>query len=111
MRTNSSIIVRALIFFLIIFIAALCHDLLLELIRVYSDSLGNVKGLVDAYELLRQLEHVVSQGNNKELGIAGALLDIVTHDGDIFVVQGCVDLIHTVQGRRLIVVKGEDQTQ
>lgn len=39
--------------------------------------------LVDADQSGRELEHVVAQGDDYELGVFGALLDIACYDGDL----------------------------
>ena len=52
--------------------------------RVDGDAVGGVVGLVDAYQPVCQLEHVVSQGDDDELGVLGPLLDVVGHDRNVF---------------------------
>ena len=39
--------------------------------------------LVHAYEPRGQLKHVVSERNDDELGVLGALLDVIRHDRDL----------------------------
>jgi hypothetical protein len=47
-------------------------------------ALGHVIDLVHANESGRELEHVVTQGDNDELGVLGAFLDIARYDGDLW---------------------------
>ena len=88
--------VRLLVFFVLIVALLLIHDLGLELIRVNSDSLGDIEGLIYTNKFLGQLEHVVTKTDNQELTVPCTLLDVVTNDGNVFVVQCCINLIHTV---------------
>lgn len=39
--------------------------------------------LVHANEARRELKHVVAQGNDNELGVLGALLDVIGNDRDL----------------------------
>jgi hypothetical protein len=48
-----------------------------------GDALGHVVDLVHADQAGCQLEHVVAQGDDDELGVLGALLDVVCDDGDL----------------------------
>ncbi len=57
-----------------------------------------VANLVNAEEAVAQLEHVVAQRDDDELGVAGPLLDVVGDDGDVLEVEGRVDLVHDVDG-------------
>jgi hypothetical protein len=78
--------VRLLVFFVLIVALLLIHDLGLELIRVNSDSLGDIEGLIYTNKFLGQLEHVVTQTDNQELAVSSTLLDIVPNNGNILVV-------------------------
>jgi alpha-N-acetylglucosamine transferase len=78
--------VRLLVFFVLIVALLLIHDLGLELIRVYSHSLGDIERFIYTNKLLGQLEHVVSQTDNQELAVPCSLLDIVSNNGHILVV-------------------------
>ena len=78
--------VRLLVFFVLIVALLLIHDLGLELIRVNSDSLGDIEGLIYTNKFLGQLEHVVTQTDNQELAVSSPLLDIVSNNGNILVV-------------------------
>lgn len=46
-------------------------------------TLGHVVDLVDADEAGGQLEHIVAQGDDDELGVLGAFFNVVCHDGDL----------------------------
>lgn len=56
------------------------------------DALGHVVDLVHADQPGRQLEHVVSEGDDDELGVLGALLDVVGDDGDL-----CDDMLASIE--------------
>ena len=71
---------------------------------VDGNRLGGVVGLVDADQAIGLLEHVGPERDDDELGVAGPLLDEVGHDGGVLEVQGSVDLVHEVEGSRLVVV-------
>ena len=71
--------------------------------RVDRHRLGAVVCLVDANEPVGQLEHVVTKGDDDELGILGPLLDVVGDDADVLEVKSCVDLVHDVERRGLVV--------
>lgn len=45
-------------------------------------------GLVDTHETIGKLEHIISEGDDDELGILSSLLDIVGNDGYVFEVLG-----------------------
>lgn len=45
---------------------------------------------------------IIPEGDDDELGVPSPLLDVVGYDGDILKIQGCVDLVHHVQGSRLM---------
>ena len=49
------------------------------------DALGHVVDLVDADEAGGELEHVVAEGDDDELGVFGAFFDVVRDDGDLCV--------------------------
>ena len=38
-------------------------------------------------------------------------LDVIGDDRDVLEVQSCINLVHDVEGRGLVVVEGEDQRQ
>lgn len=59
------------------------YDVVLVLDR---HALGHVVDLVDADEAGGELEHVVPEGDDDELGVLGALLDVVGDDGHLCVV-------------------------
>lgn len=40
--------------------------------------------LIHAYEARSEFEHVVTEGNDDELGVFGALFDVGGYDGDLF---------------------------
>ena len=92
-------------------IAVFRVDVVLDGGRIDGDGLGAVVCLVDADQPVSQFEHVGTQRDDDELGVAGALLDVVAYDGHVLEVQGGVDLVHDVQRRRFVVVQGEDQRQ
>lgn len=46
-------------------------------------ALGHVVDLVHADEAGGELKHVVAQGDDDELGVLGALFDVVGHDGHL----------------------------
>jgi len=50
---------------------------LAEFVWVDGDTLGTVVCLVDPYQAVSQLKHVVTQADDDELGILGPLLDRV----------------------------------
>jgi len=50
---------------------------LAEFVWVDGDTLGTVVCLVDPYQAVGQLKHVVTQADDDELGILGPLLDRV----------------------------------
>lgn len=52
-------------------------DALVEFVWVDGDTLGTVVRLVDTYQAVRQLKHVVTQADDDKLGILGPLLDRV----------------------------------
>lgn len=51
--------------------------------RVDGHGLGRIVGLVDAYEAVGQLEHVVAQADDDKLRVLGALLDVVRHNAHV----------------------------
>ena len=83
----------------------LLFDLLLYFIRHQSDRLGSVVCLVDTHKLIGQLEHVVPQRDDDELGIFGSLLDVLRDDRDVLVVKRCINLVHEVQRCWPVVMK------
>lgn len=46
-------------------------------------ALCHVVDLVHAHEASGELKHVVAQGDDDELGVLGALFDVVGHDGHL----------------------------
>ena len=80
-----------------------------NLFGVDDGDLGGVVSLEDADQAIGILEHVRPEGDDDELRVAGPLLEVAGHDGDVLEVQRCVDLIHDVEGSRLVVVEGENQ--
>ena len=57
-----------------------------------------IECLVDTDQLIGQLEHVVPQGDDYELCVLGAFLDIVAHDLHVTVIESSVYLIKEIQG-------------
>ena len=51
---------------------------------VDGNALGHLVDLVDTDEAVGKLKHVVAERDDDELGVLGALLDIVCHDGDLW---------------------------
>ena len=47
-------------------------------------TLGHVVDLVHAHQSRRELKHVVSEGNDDELGVLGSLLDVICHNGHLY---------------------------
>lgn len=92
-------------------IAVFRVDVILDGSRIDGDRLGAIVRLVDANEAIGQLEHVRPQRNDDELGVAGALFDVVADDGHVLEIQSGVDLVHDVQRRRFVIMQGEDQGQ
>jgi hypothetical protein len=104
---------------------------LLHQARVHCQGLRDVLGLVDADHLVRQLKHVVAQGNDDELTGAGqafwllagarvvglrlhfllanSFLYVFANDSNILVVERSINLVHAVQGTRLENMKCENQ--
>eukprot|EP00428_Durinskia_dybowskii_P065473 CAMPEP_0170384264 /NCGR_PEP_ID=MMETSP0117_2-20130122/15907_1 /TAXON_ID=400756 /ORGANISM="Durinskia baltica, Strain CSIRO CS-38" /LENGTH=213 /DNA_ID=CAMNT_0010640005 /DNA_START=219 /DNA_END=860 /DNA_ORIENTATION=- len=76
---------------------------------VDGNGLRDVLRLVDPHKEVRQLEHVIPQGDDDELGILRSLFDVVCDDGDVPEVQSGIDLIHEVQWCGLVVVQCKDQ--
>lgn len=54
-----------------------------EFSRVDGHRLGGVVSLVDADQAVCQLKHIVAQADDDKLGVLGALLDVVRHNGHI----------------------------
>lgn len=54
-----------------------------EVLVLDGDALGHMVDLVDTNKAGCQLEHVVAERDDDELGVLGALLDVVGHDGDL----------------------------
>ena len=81
------------------------------LIRVDCDTLCAILGLVNADEMVGQLEHVVSEADDDELGVLGAFFDVVSYNGDILKVQCRVNLVHKVQRSWLVVMQSKDKSQ
>ena len=79
-----------------------------NLFGVDDGDLGGVVSLEDADQAIGILEHVRPEGDDDELRVAGPLLEVAGHDGDVLEVQRCVDLIHDVEGSRLVVVESEN---
>ena len=75
-----------------------------NLFGVDDGDLGGVVSLEDADQAIGILERVRPEGDDDELRVAGPLLEVAGHDGDVLEVQRCVDLIHDVEGSRLVVV-------
>ena len=50
---------------------------------VDRDALGHVVDLVHTHQACSQLEHVVPERDDDELGVLGTLFDVVRHDGDL----------------------------
>lgn len=92
--------------------------------------LGHVIDFVNTNQSGRELEHVISQRNDNELGVLSAFFDVGGYDGDLFQfscvlifsrfgvrssyiseIQGSINLIHDIQRRRLIVMQREHQGQ
>jgi len=48
-----------------------------KLVRVDGDTLGGIVGLIDAHQTIGQLEHVITEGDDDELGVLGPLLVVV----------------------------------
>ena len=67
--------------------------------------------LVDAYQFISQLKHIISKGNYDELGVFGSFLNIMTNYRDVFVVKSSIYLVHKVKRCRLVVVKGENKRE
>ncbi|KAI6756206.1 hypothetical protein HG530_011942 [Fusarium avenaceum] len=81
--------------------------------------------LVHANQPRRELKHVVAQRDDDELGVLGALLDVVGNDRDLRTIrvsqgeggtyvseiQRGIDLVHDIQRSRLVVVQGENESQ
>ena len=76
---------------------------------LYLYGLGLVGDLVNADQLIGQIEHVVPQRYDYELSILRPLLYVVGHYRYILEVQSSVDFVHEVEGSRLVVVEGEYQ--
>jgi hypothetical protein len=53
------------------------------------------------YLVSQQELNTVPETDDDELSVLGPLLDVVGHDGHVLEVQGCVNLVHHVQRRRL----------
>lgn len=63
------------------------------------DSIGSCRR---AFWLTLSCVILVLVPDDDELGILGALLDVVCHDGNVLEVQRRIDLVHHVQRRRLL---------
>lgn len=53
----------------------------------------------------------VPKGNNDELRILRAVLDVVCNNRDIAEVERCINLVHEVKGSRFEVMESEDKSQ
>ena len=60
--------------------------------RADCDGLCRIVCLVDSNQGVCQLKHVITQTNDKELGILGPLLNVVGNNADVAVVKSSVDL-------------------
>lgn len=72
------------------------------------DYFGFILSFVDTYELVGQIKHVVSEGNNDELGVLSSFLDVLSYNRHILEIKGCVNFIHEVQGSWLVVVESKN---
>lgn len=84
-------------------------DLLHDFGRVDGDGFGDVVSLVDAHHLLSQVEHVIPQRDDDELAVLGLFADVLANDSHVLIIQGCVNLVHAVERRRLVEMKREYQ--
>ncbi|ETN00818.1 hypothetical protein PPTG_24185 [Phytophthora nicotianae INRA-310] len=78
--------------------------------RIDRHTLRGVIRLVNPHQSIRELEHVVAQGDDDELCVARALLDVVAHNRHVLEVQGSINLVHHVQRRGLVVMQCEHQS-
>ena len=66
--------------------------------------------LVDSYQFISQLKHIISKRNYDELGVFGSFLNIMYYR-DVVVVKSNIYLVHKVKRCRLVVVKGENKRE
>ena len=111
--TKSSLVVVLVMIriFVLIFLLTTSQHLRLQLVWVDRHSFGDIEGFVDANKFLCKLTHVVTKTNDKELTVPCTLLDVVSHNGHVLVVQCCINLIHTVERGGFVVMKGKDKAE
>ncbi|KZF21894.1 hypothetical protein L228DRAFT_162366 [Xylona heveae TC161] len=71
-------------------------DLPTNIITILNgNALGHVINFIHADEARRELEHVVAERNDDELGVFGAFFDVTCHDGDLLDCQ-LVYIVRTI---------------
>jgi hypothetical protein len=86
-------------------------NLILYLLGYHHHSLCSLLCLVDTYQVVRKLKHVVTQTDDQELALERALFDVSSEHLYVLVVKGCVNLVHEVERRGLVLMKGEDKAE